>query len=371
MTRLLPLSFKVFTGLEGFRQLEDDWRTLVCARGYHFTHLPVWYQAELEAYERSSEVLFAVAYRGGQLVAVVPLVRTKLVQGPLSVPILELFYPNEMGLNDVLNTAADANFLVALTAALRKRTAFFLFIRWQCVPFHGCAAKLAGPDCEVFYSHFSKYLDFSAGVAPFWSSYSKKFLRTLNRKKAKAEELAALRLHCVSEPSQLEAAFLAFLEVEDSGWKGAQGTSVLKQPRKLAYYKKLLQGFGEDAVCRINLLYLGDTVVAAHFGVLIANTLYLLKIGFREQYAPLSPGFLILERLIDHFCTHGQADRISFVTGVDWIDRWHPSAEPVGTFYTGNGTLYSKLALKALNRSLRKKRARSKDTPANSEIELT
>lgn len=367
--RLLPLTFKVFAGCQGFGQLEDDWRALAGARGYHFTHLPTWYQAELEAAKCSSDVLFAAAYRGEQLAAVIPLVRTKLVQGSLSVPILELFYPNEMGVNDVLNTAADANFLVALTAALRKHTAFFLFIRWQCVPLSGCATQLAGRDCEVFYSHFSKYLDFRAGTAPFWSSYSKKFLKTLNKKKAKAEQLAALRLHCVSEPSQLEAAFQAFLEVEDSGWKGAQGTSVLKQPRKLTYYKKLLQGFGEGGVCRINLLYLGDTVVAAHFGVLMANTMYLLKIGFREEYAALSPGFLILERLIEHFCTNGQADRISFVTGVDWIDRWHPSAEPVGTFYTGNGTLYGKLALKALNLSLRKKHNTGKGASLNKEIE--
>ncbi len=147
---------------------------------------------------------------------------------------------------------------------------------------------------------------------------------------------------------ELAAAFEDFLVVEDSGWKGEGGTSIRKQPKKLAYYQRLLEFYGGLGICQINILYLADTAIAAQFGVRVGQRLFLLKIGFREDFAAISPGYLILYKLIEQSAAQGQIASVSFVTGVTWIDRWHPRHIPVGIFYLPNGRWYSALTVRAL-----------------------
>ena len=197
-------------------------------------------------------------------------------------------------------------------------------------------------------SHSSKYLDFSAGADEFWGGYSKKFVKGLLKKARKAEQLGNLRLECARDTEALEAAFSIFLGVEDSGWKGEKGTSIIKQPEKLAYYKTLLSEYGKARSCQINVLWVGEQPIAAQFGIVAGDTLHLLKIGFDEQFSDVSPGYLILEQLVNHLAGEGSINRISFVTGVGWIDRWKPSGVNIGVFYSDNGSWWSKSIIRLI-----------------------
>jgi hypothetical protein len=114
------------------------------------------------------------------------------------------------------------------------------------------------------------------------------------------------------------------------------------------YYRHLLEHFGRLGLCRINLLFLGDTPIAAQFGIEVGGWLYLLKIGFLEDYAQYSPGNLMVYKLVQHHCEHTSLEAISFVTGVGWIDRWHPSAVQAGVFYTDCDSVLSKAAVRLL-----------------------
>lgn len=344
------MAVKVLAGKAGYTSLLPEWDRLALGRGTHFLHFPGWYGAELDVLEDDSQVFFVALYEDDTLFAVLPFQRVFIHRRHVTLPVLQLFYLNEMGVNDVVADRPLLPYRRDILRALREHVPYFAFIRWQCVMENSCAASLLRAGAVSRITHVSKYLDLSSGLASFWKNYSSKFRKGLQKKLRKAEEQGELRLLFATRPAELALAFEDFIAVEDASWKGECGTSIKKQPRKLAYYQRLLRYYGDRGLCQINILYSDDTPIAAQFGLRIGGRLYLLKIGFREDFAAVSPGYLALYKLIEQSAQRGDVRSISFVTGVDWIDRWHPSHLTVGVYYLGNGTWPSELLVRAVAR---------------------
>ncbi len=343
----------IYKGLEGFKKLENDWLKLAKKSATHFLHFPAWYGAELLNCPDSNNAYFvSLTDSKGDLLAVLPFQWTLFRIKYFNIPIVQLFYPNEMGVNDIISDMPLTNYKLKIAKSLRNEIPFFLFIRWQCIPENGNAISL---DTKSLYrhTHDSMYLNFKDGFTEFLERYSKKFRKDITKKIQKIENLGNLELKIFQEKHEIDSAFDQFLMIEDSGWKGKAGTSIIKQPSKLDYYKYLKKQFSILDLCRINLLTLNDKPIAAQFGIAINDRLYLLKIGFSEEYSEFSPGFLLIYKLIEYFSHNKSINRICFVTGVEWIKRWHPDAVNVGHFYSSNGTILSKLVVKILYCALR------------------
>ncbi len=342
----LPLSWSLHRGLSGFETLRDEWDTLALRHGTHFVHFPAWYGAELERSGDQGVFFAALRDSRSRLVAVLPLQHGRCISGYLRVPIVQLYYPSEMGVNDVLSRVSLRPHWPSVSALLRRELPFFLFMRWQCVLENGWAVTAAEPGGHVRPTHQSKYLAFADGWSAFLGRYSSNFRSGMGKKLRKLERQSPLRLTVAASPSELASAFPLFLEVEDSGWKGSKGTSILKQPSAVRYYRHLLERFGRIGLCRIGLLYSGTTPIAAQFGVEVGDCLYLLKIGFRQDFGQYSPGSLSMYKLVQHLCEQTAVRNLSFVTGVGWLDRWHPSALQAGVFYTDCDNGLSKAAVR-------------------------
>jgi hypothetical protein len=344
------ISLALYRGRPGFDSLHDEWEDFASRHASHFVHFPAWYGAELERSGDTGVCFLAVRDSRAGLIAVLPIEhRNRSVRGlGAAVPLVQLYYPNEMGVNDVLSREPLLPHWPAIARFLRAEMPFSLLMRWQCVLENGWAVTAAASPSQVRATHQSKYLDFEAGWTVFAERYSQRFRTDLGKKMDRMERLGRLRLSVCSTPAELPAAFEHFLEVEDSGWKGAMGTSIVKQPRCLDYYRYLLSHFGRLGLCRVNLLFLDDLAVAAHFAIEVGNFLYLLKIGFREDFSQFSPGAVLLYKLVRHHCERGPVKAISFVTDVGWIDRWHPSAVQAGVFYTDWDSALGKVAVRLL-----------------------
>ena len=338
----VKLTYCCYKGQAGLDDLYQEWASLAEVKATHFLHFPGWYSAELARRGCDKNIFFIAARAQDKLVAILPF---ELIQQPIflfKLPLLQLFYTNEMGVNDIFSVIELVEYFDEITLFMRRELPFFILVKWQCVLSDGVAASLGA---AFRLSHSSKYLDLSSGVDAFWERYSSKFIKGLSKKRRKAEASGSLRLDVVTEPARLGAAFDAFLALENSGWKGAEGTSILKQPAKMQYYKSLLESYGGSGCCQINLLWLNDSPIAAQFAIVANRTLYLLKIGFDEAFSDVSPGYLILERLIEAQKESGLINKISFVTGVNWIDRWKPLDQPVGVFYSSNGSWWGRATI--------------------------
>jgi hypothetical protein len=348
----MTLSLTLYRGRPGFEALRDPWEAFAGRYGSHFVHFPAWYGAELERAGDDGVYFLALRDSRSDLVAVLPLHHGIWSRGPIAVPIIQLYYPSEMGVNDVLSREPLRAHWPWISRFLRRELPFFVFMRWQCVLESGSAVTVARSPGEVRPTHASKYLRFADGWQAFLDGYSANFKSGLGKKLRKIGHLGDLRLRVHSSPSELAESFEVFLQVEDSGWKGQMGTSILRRPSIVKYYRHLLEHFGRLGLCRINLLLLGNTPIAAQFGIEIGDWLYLLKIGFREDYAPYSPGNLMVYKLVQHHCESTSVKAISFVTGVGWIDRWHPSAVRAGVLYKDCGSVLGRVAVRLLRWSV-------------------
>lgn len=355
----MRLLLTLYQGKSGFQSLLDEWERFACRYASNFVHFPAWYGAELERSGDDGVYFLAVRDSHAELVAVLPLQHRHMSVKGMGVPVVQLYYANEMGVNDVLSREPLRPLWPTISAYLREKLPFFLFMRWNCVLENGCAATIPAHPDEMRPTHLSKFLSFPDGWQSFLSGYTAQFRSAFAKKLRRIGKLAPLRLELSSTAPALESGFEHFLRVEDSGWKGREGTSIAKQPSAERYYRHLLQHFSRLGLCRVGVLWLGEEVIAANFGIEVAGCLYLLKIGFCEDYGRYSPGSLLLYHLIKHHCEQTSVRSLSFVTGVDWIDRWHPSAVRAGVFYTDADNRLSKLAVRLLRWGVSVRQARA------------
>jgi CelD/BcsL family acetyltransferase involved in cellulose biosynthesis len=147
---------------------------------------------------------------------------------------------------------------------------------------------LAEPDVT------SPIVDTSGTLADYRRETKSKWHKNMWRlyRKLVREHDAELRL--IEAPSDLESALREGFEVESSGWKTQEGSSILSQPRTHDFYRRLAARFHERGELRISSIAIGGRTIAWDFGILHRNRLYSPKSGYVEEFKALAPG-LVLE----------------------------------------------------------------------------
>lgn len=157
-----------------------------------------------------------------------------------------------------------------------------------------------------------------------------KLRRNLRRLRKQLEETGNLRVDSITDAEALPDAYQHFLDIEASGWKGTgeSATAIQANPSLTAFYNALLTPQSAGMQPEINLLWRDDQCIAAQFGLRTGTCLSLLKIGYNEEYARFSPGYLLLESVLGAAATRG-IQTLSLVTSPPWAERWHPDNAPV------------------------------------------
>jgi CelD/BcsL family acetyltransferase involved in cellulose biosynthesis len=339
------LDLKVFIGLQGMNAIAPQWMALAEMAASHYLHLPQWHQQKLRNLnERPDDAVILAYYADDALVAVVPLKPEKVQMRKwgirLSLNTWVLYQPDEMGVCDatILPQYRTPEFLGRVAEDLKHATSR----SWSVLTFkHVCqdshvyssvdSALPAGLLAKQ--SHVSKYLTCESDYDSVLNGYSKKFRRNLRRKEKKLLAAGRVNYRFVNQPEQLPRAFEEFLALEASGWKGKSGTAIAQQSAKKAMYEGLMQGLAPTGHFVIHLLELDGKPIAGQLAIHAGATVYLLKIGYDESYAEVSPGFLLVNELLRKCCDRPDTKRISFVTGVGWVDVWKPYSEAVNNIY--------------------------------------
>ncbi|MES2054384.1 MAG: GNAT family N-acetyltransferase [Pseudomonadota bacterium] len=90
--------------------------------------------------------------------------------------------------------------------------------------------------------------------------------------------------------------------VEQSGWKGREGTSIRDNPSDLFFYTEIARRAAAMGMLRIAVLKRAGRIVAFEYGILGGDRLFLLKVGYDEQFADLSVGHVLAVMHIRHCC---------------------------------------------------------------------
>jgi CelD/BcsL family acetyltransferase involved in cellulose biosynthesis len=341
---------RLFRGRAGLNALEAEWRALAAELpDPRFIHFFGWYKSHLENVESNpGAVVFILLCESTRPLAIFPLRRTTVRSFGLTLRAWEIFWQNDMGISDFVfvKTAADHKLLTSLLETLSaSKELSWDMLRLQDTLDDSCALHALKqshlPLSLSVLHHYSKYIRCDADYETVMSRVSGSFRRNVRRQTKKLNELGAVEYRFASAARDLDAAFDHFLQAEASSWKGDAGTgsAILLHPGKVDFYRTLMHEFSARNACSINLILVDGVCIASQFCLMAGDTLYLLKIGYSEEYRAMGPGNVLLNELLQRCCADTNVRKLSFITGANWNDSWAPEQQDVYENRIFNATL--------------------------------
>lgn len=150
-----------------------------------------------------------------------------------------------------------------------------------------------------------------------------------------------------------------FTDIEDSGWKGRNHSSIKRLgPAYTRYYEGLIKLLAQRAVLRMFILEFNGRSIAAAFGYVDGPVFQYVKTGYREEYARYSPSFVLLLLMVQDLMRLGEGMTLFHMFPWDYGYK-HRCADTAVT--CRNSTLYNSSLAAVIARNLKTCRRNLRD----------
>ncbi len=162
------------------------------------------------------------------------------------------------------------------------------------------------------------------------------------------------------------AQYDAFVEIEDSGWKGAQGTSLKKAPAYREYCKDLCRAYSEHGRLFMGFLHADGQRIGGFIGLVENDVCLLIRAAYLDSYAYFSPSNILFVAMVQHLYEHREGITLlnSFPISYGYKEKFHHTRESCLTYVIVNQTLRARLYWGAHALKKRLARARVAAAPA-------
>ena len=333
-----------FRGREGLVQLEADWRRLYAQIPLRTSFLS--FEANLAHVDHlmaHPDQLRCIALSDGRQIRAICALEPRIERAlGYAVPIWGVLWHHHARQADVLcpDDEARVELVPAVTAHLRRESQgrWLLLLGqlpatsrlWDGLRRLGRSEYCADQRDSVCVVDCSKSFDKTR------AALSKKFRHNLNTSAHRLARLDDVRFVTASDAADIDREFPTFLEVEASGWKGEGGTSTAIQccGEQPAYFRDLGEHLCGDADhCEIHALYAEGRCLASLFATRTGGTVSALKIGYDESYGSVSPGRLLMEKVVERCCQDPGVERLDVVGDAPWLRGWCPEWVPLQLAY--------------------------------------
>jgi CelD/BcsL family acetyltransferase involved in cellulose biosynthesis len=157
----------------------------------------------------------------------------------------------------------------------------------------------------------------------------------LRRAARTAEKIGPLSYQILSPyPSQLAPILEEALEVEAANWKGSEGSAIARDHLRGSFYRHYAAAASAAGILRVCFLRVGGKAVAMQLAIESARGFWLLKIGYREEFARCSPGMLLMAETIRYAASRGLASYEFLGNADNWTRVWTSEEIPTVTIRT-------------------------------------
>lgn len=344
------LSVTIHRGLQGFLELEHDWRRLTASDSRYWIQFDFFSRLiRFALYDQSSVVTFAVRDRDGIVVAIVPARLCTLKIRRIGFSGIELLGAS---INDMTWQQSSTDFPMdaGASGAAVLRQVILEMRRLSPAPSLFLVGRIMRESCayrvlqqmndEVIADHADdghRWLNVNRPYAELSASLAGKFrisLRSCLRNLSASGEVTFHR----SEPgdADFESEFDTFLKIESSGWKGLSGSAggllASSRPNQLQLFKSLAED-SDVGTTEIFSLRVAGTSIAAQYWFRSGETRIAFRVGYLEDYARYQPGHLLIEHVARTSCDDPSIHVIDFVSDVSWLDKWRVAREPHFQYY--------------------------------------
>ncbi len=301
---------------------------------------------------------------GGRFVAGLPLVEDK-TRWPVTIYRLTSNCTVSSG-DLLLDPNCDVDSVTNMIAAeLARLPGMFIALegipvqsdRWQRL-----IAKLrtAGHELHVSPGHDVGVVDILHDWEAYTRSWSSNHRSAIKRSRNKLEAEGTVSVVRMRQPSdeELHTALEACFTIENTGWKGENGTSILSTPGLGEYYQQEARMMRDLGMLDLWLLKLNDQIIAFEYCHFSKGTCFSHKISFDPDFDRFSPGRVLRCMQLEQYHQDPNA-RLLDTLGVlceakaKWTTRSYKSTR----CFLATNALGANLALRSLKtiRSLRKK----------------
>ncbi|MBX3156274.1 MAG: GNAT family N-acetyltransferase [Deltaproteobacteria bacterium] len=167
----------------------------------------------------------------------------------------------------------------------------------------------------------------------------KNFQRDLPRKQRQLEKLGRLELTEIRAPgAELDYALAACFDLETLGWKGSDGSPIVRDPRTLRFYGRIARNLAATGRFALYTLSLGDKIIAFEYCLRGGGHLEMLKLSFDPVYEKYSPGQVLRMMLLERELGRGDLRYYHLGRPSPWKMRWASEVAPLCTLRIYAGT---------------------------------
>lgn len=347
------------TGESAHAKLGEEWNELW--ERSDVTHATARWEQVLtwqRIFALESRLLAVVVYEGEHLRAALPLIesRTRKI-----IPVWRSLWSHWAWAGDLLVDSLAAHpeavfdHLVNGIRSLRRPWLRFDAVdlgqvRWQGLLAALDRRKLAHVARERF--PIGKILIHGPNAPRDWAEYqaswSGNFRRQMRKMTRRAEELGGVQLEVHRPHNRLDIAELLQrgFAVEDRGWKGAAGSSILRTPIAMRFYQEQAENLAKEGQLELAFLRHKGIDIAFEYAWFSKGVYCTPKVGYDEQYSHLSPGQLIRYLTLERFFKDPSRKEFDFVGPLaEATAKWTNETYNISSLAVSTGRLGSNLLL--------------------------
>jgi len=154
----------------------------------------------------------------------------------------------------------------------------------------------------------------------YWAARPKEIIRNLDKRKRRLErEGVNARLISEAAPSQMRTCVKEFGDLENTGWKGREGTAVSIDNAQGAFYISMMERLCSRGEGIVYKWLLDDQVVASNLCVRRGGMLVILKTAYSDEKKAYSPGLFLHKEMLNLIFQEETVKVIEFYGKVlDW-----------------------------------------------------
>ncbi len=142
---------------------------------------------------------------------------------------------------------------------------------------------------------------------------SSKHLKDIKKKSAKLAMIGAVQYRKFTKSDGLSEWIDSFLKLEESGWKGVEGTAMAHRGNEKHFFQKITENAANAETLMLFMMTLDNKPIAMRCGFKSGDGVFSFKIAYDEAYAQYSPGVLLE---IEHL------RQIQVQTDIHWVDSF-------------------------------------------------
>jgi len=291
---------------------------------------------------------------GGRLVAALPLLRRRLgrVVDAAVLPANEWSVHGELLLDPQTDVAAAMDRLVEAMGEMRRQLlwldeAALETARWQALLAALARADVPiGTEAQMQLGRIEIDHDWSA-YRQRWSSKHRQGMARAARRLAATGDVRFNLLTNIA-PADVETVLRRGFEVENLGWKGRAGSSVLATPGAWDFYLRQARQLARWGQLELAFLYCDGRPTAFAYGLGGKGVYHSIKVGYDPQYAQCSPGQLLRYYALERFFGDPSRRAVDYVVPSPAHQKWRPTMYTVSRLAIAAGPLFGRVALQAL-----------------------